>query len=306
MGAWGPKLYQCDDASDLADQMKELVRIPKNGPELLEHLLKYFPYNDPEDETASINCIALADQFYLYGIPCPTLFSDARHMILSGLDDSNMAALDMSDKDRAKRREELDALIHKWDTPNAKPRNRKVVKTPQKHVVSVGDIFIFPTEDQRSIVTSCSFKEIESYFKPNGWSAFLVGRRFHRLGLFSCAYCILLDIDQPEQPTEEQCLSAGFAGEYIRRESPDPTPKAQWAPVTSNVLKKMRAEKITSVDLDLRKMQLYFNMDDPSYDPPDIHNALFILEMTVFKNKDDWLLRRSTKFLLGDVLVDTM
>ncbi len=304
MGAWGPKLYQCDDASDIADKMKEFVRIPKSGPELLQVLLEHFPYDDPDDETASINCIALADQFYLYGLSCPSLFTDARRMIESGLDDRNMAALDMSESDRAKRRKELEALLLKWERPNPKPRNRKVVKSPQKHVVSDGDIFTFPTEDQQSAVTNCSFKEIETYFKPNGWSAFLVGRTFHRLGVFSCAYCILLDMDQAHKPTEKDCLSVAFAGQFIRRDSPDPQPKAQWAPVTSNVLKKLRAEKIATVVLDPRQMQRHFNMDDPAYDPPAIHNALYILEVTVFKNKDEWLLRRPTNFRLSHVIAE--
>jgi hypothetical protein len=253
MGAWGAGLYQSDTAGDLKVKFARFVRLPISGRELAETIAGGEPAaSNPEDEDYTTYWLVLADQFYRYGIEDGETLARAISIIDGGVDDRVMAELDMSARDREKRRKELATLKAKWTSPNPKPANRKLLKAPEPFIVAEGDIWAFPVQDGNPPNTYMPAEWIEENFRPNGWAAFAIAANRHLLGWYAASFFIRLHVDGPERPDLEACLGSSVSG-WKYGYAPEGHPPAHvvgWVEVTKPVLKKMRAEKIGSVSFD--------------------------------------------------------
>jgi hypothetical protein len=253
MGAWGPGLYQSDTASDLKSKFVRLARLPVSGLELSRRMMDgEASASNPGDEDHTTFWLVLADQFHRYGIEGGDTLARAVGFIDRGDDDRVMAELEMSSRDRAKRRRELEALKAKWLTPNPKPANRRLLKAPEPFIVAEGDIWAFPVEDGNPPNTYMPAEYIDRTFKPNGWSAFAIVANRHLLGWFAASFFVRLQADGPERPDLNSCLGSFISGTrmgYVPESQP-PAQVAGWVEISRTALKKMRAEKIGSAPFD--------------------------------------------------------
>ncbi|HMQ57784.1 MAG TPA: hypothetical protein PKE65_04495 [Rhizobiaceae bacterium] len=259
MGAWGAGLYQSDAAADLKDEFRRFSRLPLGGAELAAMISQRHPESgDPADEEYSTFWLVLADLFHRHGIEDAQTFDRARAIIADGSDDRVLAELEMSDRDREKRRTALQALAAKWAIPDPKPAKRKILKTPEPFAVEEGDIWIFPTQDGNPPNTYFPEAEIAKRFKPDGWAAFAIVANRHQLGYFAATFFLRLHVDAPEPPELDTCRSAAISGVkyYIMQKGQPLAHAAGWAEITKPVLKKMRAQKVGSVVFDKGKVAL--------------------------------------------------
>ena len=257
MGAWGYKLYDNDAACDLRDQFKDWRRMPYDGDALLTFVTEQTGgADDPDDEDYSTYWLTLADLFWRHGIVCQTVFERAISVIDSGADAAMMAVLDIEEKDRNKRAQHLREFRDKWTTPNPKPTKRSIFKKPEPLAVASGDVWIYPTEDGNPPNTFFPATEIEKSFKPDGWAAFAITNTRHVLGFLAAAHFVRLHVDGPERPTLDACIAAPISGAHYFMMKKN-TPLAHAAGVVEipkSVLKKMRAEKIGSVEISWEKV----------------------------------------------------
>ncbi len=249
MGAWGHKLYDNDAASDLREEFKDLKRLPLDGDALLGVIGDTIGIPDEDDEDGTSFWIALADLYWKHGVDGAGVFARARDIIDTGADDRLMADLDMSDKDREKRRKHLAEVCAKWASPNPKPTNRNVFKKPEAHAAAPGEIYAIPTEGGNPPNTFFPAAYIDENFAPDGWVAFAVTNVAHILGYYAAAHFIRLHVDGPDKPSFERCQTAPVSGvRYFMMEKKAPLAHvAGVVEITKTVLKKMRAEKLGSV-----------------------------------------------------------
>ncbi len=271
MGAWGPGLYQSDAALELKAQLKDWVRLPLDGSELLALAKDYFPASDdPLSPDHTAIWIALADQFHTYGIRCPAVFERATSLIDSGADDAAMRTLDLSAPDCDRRIKALATLSREWRTPNSQPAARRIVQTPEPHCVAEGDVYAYPTQMGNPPNTQFPAKEIDKIFAPDGWNAFVIAKNAHQRGVFAMSYVIRLHIDSPTKPTLEICKSAPVSAvnyDFMAEGQP-PAHAAAWTIVGQPILKKMRVEKLGMIALSWDKVATLLNgagtLDDAS------------------------------------------
>ncbi|HWJ31201.1 MAG TPA: hypothetical protein VNR59_02570, partial [Gaiellaceae bacterium] len=179
MGTWGVGLYQCDDASDLRDDFREVVRAPWDGDRLLAWALEAYP-----QAGADIR-LALADLFWTYGIERRDVAGTALALIDGGGDLESKKRLGMSDRDLRRRAAVLDELAAKWRGANPKPRDRRMLKGPQPFEIAPGDCFTYPTSEGRVRNPYVSPAKEERYYKSfpwqqDGWAAAVVLGCVHR------------------------------------------------------------------------------------------------------------------------------
>src|SRR5512133_1291996 len=191
MGTWGIGLYDNDDALDLREDFKAVVRAPWDGGRLLRWALYAFTAAaDPGDSAYSDLRLALADLFWLYGIMHSDVRDEALRLVSSGADIETKRALGMSDRDLARRARALQRLSEKWSAANAKPRRRRIHEQPERFVLDVGDCFAYPTAMGRVRNPYVSPAREQWFYgrypwKQDGWAAAIVLARNHRFETFA-------------------------------------------------------------------------------------------------------------------------
>lgn len=222
MGTWGVALYQCDDASDLRDDFREVVRAPWDGDRLLAWALDAYP-----DDSNDLR-LALADLFWTYGIEHDDVVRAALALIDDGADLESKRALGMSDRDLKKRAAVLGGLAEKWRSPNLKPRNRRMLRRPERFVLAPGDCLTYPTSEGRVRNPYVSSAREEAFYaaRPwhrDGWAAAIVLRSQHRFETFARYLVAILHYDGDEEPGLELfpllniLHSSTYAPEPLRR-----------------------------------------------------------------------------------------
>jgi len=126
MGTWGVALYQCDDASDLRDDFREVVRAPWDGERLLGWALETYP-----DQSTDLK-LALADLFWTYGIEQSGVRDTALTVVDDGSDLESKRRLGMSDRDLKRRAAILDELAAKWRNANPCTATRRLPATSSR------------------------------------------------------------------------------------------------------------------------------------------------------------------------------
>jgi hypothetical protein len=140
MGTWSVSLYGSDTASDIRDQIRELLRTPLDVQAIVDALGASFPaLNDKNDEEYSDLWLVVADQFHRHGVQAPGVFATAVSIIETGLDLKVKRALSMSERDLTKRAKVLTELRDRWATPHPKPIKRKIQVQADAFIFDVGD-----------------------------------------------------------------------------------------------------------------------------------------------------------------------
>ena len=260
MGTWSPTLYGNDDAADLRNRLKILVRLPGDGEALFARLTGEFPaLGDADDDSHSAFVLAAADQFHSLGIACPSLFTTAQALITSGRDLAVNRALEMSEGDLRKRAKILNDLKVKWSTPHPKPRPRAVLAKPEPLFAEEGTCFAYPIDRRgESINGYFSAKAIAQEFKPHAWGAMAVLWAGHTEGYFAAALVARLKLPHKPKPDLDTVKASQIDWSAIRG-----TPKLGYRAVGLGTfarkhLSVMRMEPLGVLTLDRAKVAARF------------------------------------------------
>lgn len=172
MGTWGVDLYQDDEAADIRDSVKSVLKIPVKGDRLLEILIEIHGSQDIKEDESQTFWLVVADQFEKNGILCNQVFNNALHIIESGENIARLSELGLEEKQKLKRENALKSLKERINNPRQAKEIKSTGKLPEI-VVSVGEAYIFPT--MRGMAMNAWFKSwSEAQFEPDGWGALLV------------------------------------------------------------------------------------------------------------------------------------
>ena len=206
MGTWGVGLYQCDDAADLREDFREVVRAPWDGDRLLGWALGAYPEAaDKRSDAYTDLRLALADLFWLYGIDQPEVREVALELVASGHDLECKRRLGMTDGALARRAALLDALAAKWRSRNPRVRARRMVHAPQPFLLEIGACFAYPTSTGRVRNPYVSPAKEETFYKTypwqqDGWAAGIVLDTVHRFETFARYLVAILRYDGDTEP----------------------------------------------------------------------------------------------------------
>jgi hypothetical protein len=196
MGAWGAGLYSGDFALDLRSTIAAVARLPLDGEKICETLRQSEPgaAENSKNEDHTTFWLVLADQFHKRGIECADVTAKALNLIDSGADAAIHRELGMSQPNLRKRAKSLDDLRRRLrDEPPA--LRRGVLKKPQPLILSVGDIYAFPTGRGQPVNPYVHVARDGRYphwyqWSQDAWAAVLVvdrGRAFEYLAWYTLA-----------------------------------------------------------------------------------------------------------------------
>jgi hypothetical protein len=206
MGTWGPGLYSCDLASDLRDDFREIVRAPWDAERLIAYLTQRYPTAaDPKNEEYPDFWLVVADQMWSYGIAHAATLERARELIRSGRDSNLKRALGLVASDLRKRERQLAELLARWETPNPKPKARKVLAKPEPFLLPQGGCLTWPTTKGRARNPYVGPSQSDQYYalynwSPDGWGALVVLKRFHRHEMFARYLGAVVDAGGQHKP----------------------------------------------------------------------------------------------------------
>jgi len=262
MGTWGVGLYQCDDASDLRDDFREVVRAPWDGDQLLAWALETYPEAGMRraDGYADLR-LALADLFWSYGIEQRDVNEAALALIDSGADLDSKRRLGMSDRDLRRRGVVLAELAAKWRSTNPKPRDRRMLKAPQPFEIVPGDCFTYPVAAGRVRNPYVSPAREERFYKAypweqDGWAAAIVLACVHRFETFARYLVAILRYDQEARPTIDlfPTLSILHSSTFAHK----PLRRVHLVSTTRTHLKRMGVEVVGNLAVKERKVDREF------------------------------------------------
>jgi|GEM_PF-1914051 len=282
MGAWGWKLYQCDEARDIKDAFKDI----KNYPFSEDQFLKHFEINldglNSEDFDQTIACLSVYDQLHQYGIDAPRLKKCVQHIIEDGIDIQLHRDLEMRERDLEKRAKHLDELWSIWKDPHPKPKRRKPLDPNVSFLFDVGDVVLFPTEKGWPRMDRRSWWEEQCFdhslkgkpapdINPDGWGAFVVLDQTKIDGLIPRSLILRIAFDPSDKKPEIDDVWDGFiAGNkfviplydalgFVRVNSTTTIPNAygmyiheqiSWLEIAKADLKFLSLQKIGNIKLD--------------------------------------------------------
>ena len=262
MGTWGGGLYGNDDAADLRDDLKEVLRAPWDGERLLAWARAAFPAAaDPADTSYPDLRLALADQFWLYGIEHAETRDEALRIIEEGVDLDAKRALGMDERGLARRARLLAELAEKWRSPNPEPRRRRVLEKPEPFVLEIGDCIVYPTARGRVRNPYVSPRKEEWFYgrypwEQDGWAAAIVLARRHRFDVFARYLVAILRWHESTPPAR-----ADFAGLSILRSGtfmPTPQRRVHLVSTSRQHLQRMRVEVVGRLEVDDARVESEF------------------------------------------------
>jgi len=242
MGTWGVGLYQCDDASDLRDEFREVVRAPWDGDRLLAWALETYP--DAADSRADGYAdlrLALADLFWTYGIEHPDV-EEAAVSLVDGGDLDAKRQLGMAERDLKRRAVVLDTLAAKWRAANPQPRSRQMLKSPQPFILRAGDCVTYPTSIGRVRNPYVSEAREGTFYETfpwegDSWAAAIVLACRHRYETFARYLIAVLRRAGANPATLEEF--AGLSILHSRTFAPAPMRRVHLVSTTRMHLKRM-------------------------------------------------------------------
>ncbi len=254
MGTWGVGLYQCDDAVDLRDEFREVVRAPWDGDRLLEWALD--AYGDSPDIR-----LALADLFWVYGIDNRSVLDSAIALIERGADLESKRQLGMSERDLKKRAAVLDALVAKLRAGNPSPRSRRMLKEPERFLLAAGDCLVYPTSEGRVRNPYVSPAREERFYAAYPWerdasAAAIVLACVHRFETFARYLVALLRYDGEAEPTLDVFPKLSILNS--RTFAPKPERRVHLVSTTRVHLKRMGVSVVGNLPVNTRKVEREF------------------------------------------------
>jgi hypothetical protein len=251
LGAWGPGLYSCDVALDLKADIASMVRLPVDEETLVGRIRALWPCADePDDEDHTDFWLVLADQLHGYGIACPPVLERARKIIESETDLEVKQSLEMAPGDLKKRAAVLAKIGAKLAAPHPKPRGRRLLHVPEPFVLDAGACLAYCTQDGNAPNVYMRQSDIDRTFMPNGWGAFIVLARAHKLGYFARHLVARLAVEPKIKPTRESCAASRLSANKFAWSREPPTPAVAWVDVTKPHLKKLGADPLGTLAVD--------------------------------------------------------
>ena len=204
MGAWGIGIYSNDYALDLRNSVKALSRLPFEPERLLEFLCSDDPTaaTDATDSDHTLFWLVVADQFAKHGIDSPSARDRALAIIADGADLATMAALGMDEKSLVKRRKILEDLRARIAAP-IEPKPRSVLKAPQKLLLRVGEVLIYPVCQGKPInpyTVGKDFAFVKAW-RQDGWGALAVAERGREFDFLAWYRPLVICDPLPAEPT---------------------------------------------------------------------------------------------------------
>jgi hypothetical protein len=262
MGTWGVGLYQCDDASDLRDDFREVVRAPWNGDRLLAWALDAYPAAARRRADGYTDLrLALADLFWTYGIEQRDVFEAAFGLVEDGTDLESKRRLGMSDRDLKKRGAVLATLAVKWRTANPTPRDRRVLNAPQPFLLMPGDCFSYPTSEGRVRNPYVSPAQEDKFYEVHPWNqdgcaAAIVLACVHRFETFARYLVAILRYDGEDDPVADVFPTLSIL--HSRTFSPKPQRRVHLASTTRTHMKRMGVSVVANLPVNGRKVEKEF------------------------------------------------
>jgi hypothetical protein len=255
MGTYGTGLYGNDTAMDLRDELRLVVRTPWDGQRLAAWAAGAYPaIADPADEQHSDVALALADQFWLYGIDHAPTFRRARDIVTGGTDLASKQALGMSGGDLRRRARTLEVVLAKWQQPNPRPRARRILSTPEPFVLQPGDCLVYPVADGAIRNPYVGPRKAERFFAvhrwvADGWGSLIVLDAYHRHDVLARYIVALLANDDDRPPGIDE-----IPGLHIRHT------RHIGLPAGSPARRRVHAVHTTRIHLERMRMQAIGNL----------------------------------------------
>jgi hypothetical protein len=258
MGTWGVGLYQSDDASDLRDEFREVVRAPWDGDRLRAWAQDAYP-----DDSTDLR-LALADLFWSYGIDHHDVFAKALEVVDGGADLDSKRRLGMSERDLKKRSTILDQLAAKLRSTNLKPRNRRMIEAPEPFLFAPGDCLIYPTSEGRvrnpyvSPAREAAFYTAHAW-ERDGWAAAITLGCVHRFETFARYLVAVLRHDDETEPALGDFATLSIL--HSRTYSHDVLQRVHLVSTTSLHLKRMRVSIVGNLPVHAAKVEAAFGRE---------------------------------------------
>jgi hypothetical protein len=253
VGTWGVGLYDNDDAQDLREGFKDVVRAPWDGDRLLQWVIEEFPAaSNAADTSYSDLRLALADLFWVYGIDHPQVRDDAIRLVTSGADLEAKRLLGMSDRDLTRRARLLEQHAEKWRAANPKPRRRRMLEHSEPFVLEVGDCLTYPTAVGRVrnpyITPAREDRFYETYpWVPDAWAAAIVLARHHRFETFARYLIAVLRYHEQPRPDFERFGAMDIL--HSKTFMPTPLRRVHHVSTRRLHLERMRVEVVGNVSI---------------------------------------------------------
>lgn len=168
MGTWGVGLYQDDEAADIKPLLTQLLRLPHSIDDLIAIA------RGDDDNDGIVFHLVVADQLERKGIHHAATRDAAIEILRSGADIARLKSLGMTDADLRKRENGNADLLARLENPRPE-KPRKTMAKPKPLPVAVGDVVIYPCDDDKPINPYLSDKMLEQRpFSATGWGAFVV------------------------------------------------------------------------------------------------------------------------------------
>jgi hypothetical protein len=256
MGVWGPGLYSGDFAADLRAAVTAVARLPFEGDRLLEILIGIEPNaaTNQNDEDHTTFWLVVADQFAKRGIACDRVRNTALRIVDDGKDIEMLRSLGMEPPLLKKRQSVLSELRTRIAAAQSDGKKRVVLKNPQPFLMSVGDVFVYPTSQGQCINSYFPSKERIPNWKQDGWSAVVIvesGRAFDFLAWYRP---LILPGAVSQKP------------ELAELSSVSPWVLRRPGPLSALHFKRMELEKIGTLRVDVSKVERLF---------PDRKNGMY-------------------------------
>ena len=247
MGAWGTGLYSGDFATDLRSTIGAVARLPFPADRLVEVLCdtEPGPAKSTEDPDHTVFWLVVADQFWKRGIDCPRARETALSLIDQGRDRAAMAALGMSQSGLRSREKMLAELRGKLVSAPALKR-RTTLKKPQPYLFEIGDGYAYPTSGGDSINPYLPSPERIPNWRHDGWAIMVVIARGRAFDFLAWYRFVTIGASVSDKPSLIPMASSQL---WVLRRPGTVTPLH---------IKRMRLEKVGSVEIDPDKLNATF------------------------------------------------
>ena len=205
MGTWGFGLYANDEASDLKELLKAVLRLPLDMDELVDLMTQEMGAREEDFNF----WLVLADQFEKKGLKHLATTERALSIIANQADIAELRALGMPENDLISRGRDNQKMMERLLSPRPE-KPRKTLRSPQKPVVNANDIIAFPT--QAGKVRNPYLAAGSRRFDADGWGLFQVNEVGHEFGYLGWISVFPLSWPHAHCPTFEEARSKPVCG----------------------------------------------------------------------------------------------
>ncbi|SHL00746.1 hypothetical protein SAMN05444414_103284 [Roseovarius marisflavi] len=207
MGAWGAGLYSNDDASDLVELLKAVLKLPMEIDELIE-LMKREMLEDG-DEIELTFWLVLADQLEKKGLRHEATTAKAISILENQTDIDELRNLDMAESDLVTRVKYNEKMLARLRSPRPE-KLRKTLNAPQASVVAANDLLTFPTQNGKS--RNPYFPVGKEMFEADGWGLAQVHEVGHEFGYLNWISIFTLSWPNTHMPSFDEAVLSPITG----------------------------------------------------------------------------------------------